>query len=78
MPNWHVWFDWATEEPLAIEAGAMTEALKAELDRERTPVFQVQAEDRRAAVRQVFPDAPPQGDPETLGAATAKPHPKPH
>jgi hypothetical protein len=58
LQTWCVWHDWATEEPLAIEADAVTPALREAWSHEHLTVHTVEAPDRKAAVQQVFPKPP--------------------
>ena len=56
MDRFEVWFDLASDDLLAVEASGMTEALRLQLALEGVTPRQVLAKDRRAAVRQAFPD----------------------
>lgn len=57
VQQWCVWKDAFQEEILAVEKAAMTDALRAELAREKTTVKEVSAVDRHAAVRVAYPEA---------------------
>lgn len=58
--RWCVWNDSFNGEILAVEAEKMTDALRHSLAQEHAMIREVQAQDRRAAVRGAFPEAFPQ------------------